>query len=224
MAVQSPYLLPGMNPSAVVQNPVQNQIQDTSLAPLAVGRHNDMLMSQVHGRRYVKSARSNLFWGTSGTAGASLLAPGGTTAGFVLYNPAGSGVLVEVEQFRVVGASTETVVVAGLALEGSVQVPSGTLTGATVSQMPLGAGNVGAVTASSAAQARVYKAATIAAMTYIGGLGLTFTATTSPMPVGLVDFDGTLVLNPGMAINVVSTISQVAAITACDWLWSEWKA
>lgn len=226
MTTQSPYTFPGINPDAVVANPNLAQNADTTALILTAGRHGEQLVSEIHGKRYVKSSRGNLYWGTSGTAGASLIAPGQTTGSFILFNPVGSGVLVEVEQFRVVGASTETVVVAGLALEGSVQTPTGTLTGATVSSLPLGgligAGNLGVVTASAAAKARVYKAATIAAATFIGGLGMTFQATTSPVPLGLIDFDGTLVLAPGMMINVVSTITQGATIAVCDWIWSEW--
>lgn len=222
MTIQSPYALPGVNSFGVVQNVNANQVNDVTPLAFAFGRHNDALMSTVHGDRYQKASRGNMFWGTSGTSGASLIAPGQTTGSFILFNPANSGVLVEVEKFSIVGASTETAVIAGLALEGSVQTPTGTLTGATVSQMPLGSGNVGSTTAASAAKARVYEKATITAMTFLGGLGLTITATTSPMPVGIVDFDGSLVLYPGMCINVVSTITQSTDIAVCDWFWSEW--
>ncbi len=222
MTVQSPYTVPGVNADAVVTNPVAQQNSDGTSLVLGAGRHGEQLVSEIHGKRYVKSARANLFWGTSGTAGSKFIAPGQTTGSFMLYNPAASNVLVEVEQFRVAGASTETDVIAGLALEGSVQVPSGTLTGCTVSTMPLGAGNVGALTASSSAKARVYGVATIVAMTYLGNLGITIQATTSPVANGIVDFDGTLVLYPGMCINVVSTITQSSDIIVADWLWSEW--
>jgi hypothetical protein len=226
MTVQSPYIVPGLNADAVVQNVNLNQISDTSPTILAALRHGEQAVSEIHGKRYAKASRGNMFWGTSGTAGATLIAPGQTTGSFILYNPVASGVLIEVEQFRISGASTETSVVAGLLLEGSVQVPSGTLTGATVSSLPLGGligpGNIGVVTASSAAKGRVYKAATIAAATFIGGLGVTIQATTSPVPLGTVDFDGSLVLAPGMMINVVSAITQSPQIAVCDWVWSEW--
>jgi hypothetical protein len=199
----------------VTQDPTATQNKDTSLVTATSGRHGETLVSEIHGARYVKASRGNLFWGTSGVAGASLLAPGGTTAGFVLYNPVGSGVIVEVEQFKIVGASTETDVIAGLALEGSVQTPSGTLTGATIANMPLGG-------PTKSPMAKVYKACTIAAMTFLGGIGLTVTATTSPMPVGLIDFDGTLLLWPGYSINFCSTITQSSDIAVCDVIWSEW--
>ena len=71
----------------VTQDPTATQNKDTSLVTATSGRHGETLVSEIHGARYVKASRGNLFWGTSGVAGASLLAPGGTTAGFVLYNP-----------------------------------------------------------------------------------------------------------------------------------------
>src|ERR1700722_1867735 len=126
MTTNSPYLIPGLNPTALVKNPVLNQDQDTAQVNLGTGRHSDLMVSKIHGKRYIKSARSNLFWGTSGVAGSKFIAPGQTTGSFMLFNPVNSGILVEVEQFRIAGASTETDVIAGLALEGSVQTPTGT--------------------------------------------------------------------------------------------------
>lgn len=195
---------------------------DNSQQPPSVAQHGDLLVGSLHSKRYHKASRGNLFWGTSGVAGASLLAPGGTTGSFVLFNPPTSGKLIEVEQFRISGASTETDVVAGLALEGSVQTPSGTLTGAAIASMPLGGGALGNVgNTKGLNQGQLYKACTIAAMTFLGSIGLTIQVTSSPMPVGLIDFDGSLVLYPGMAINFVSTITQGATFAVCDVLWSE---
>ena len=219
MTQQSPFMIPGLAPDTVVQNVNLNQTSDGTPTMLAAGRHEDQYVSRVHGARYAKASRGNLFWGSSGVAGASLIAPGQTTGSFILFNPVGSGILMEVEKFRVSGASTETDVIAGLALEAGVQTPTGTLTGATIVSALLG----GSLTAGNA-KGKVFKAATIAAMTFIGGLGLTIQATAEPMPNGEIDFDGTLVLSPGTAINFVSTITQGANILVCDVLWSEWLA
>lgn len=195
---------------------------DNLQVPPSLAQHGDMLVSELHGKRYHKGSRGNLFWGTSGTAGASLLAPGGTTAGFVLFNPPTSGKLIEVEKFRISGASVETDVISGIVLEGGVQTPSGTLTGASISAMPLGGGALGvAGNVKAGNQGQVYKAATITAATFLGGLGLTIQATTSPVPVGEVDFDGTLILSPGMMINFCSSITQGANLLVTDVFWSE---
>ena len=207
------------------QNPSTTANPDGTQASPNFGRHQDLLTSRIHGVNYVAAARGNLYWGTSGTAGAKILAPGGTTAGFVLYNPAGSGKLISVEQFRMAGGSTETSVIAGLALEGSVQAPSGTLTGASISGFPLGAVGLGVAGNTGIGAGRVYLAATIVAMTFLGSLGQTITATTSPPSTVFVNFDGALVLQPGMAVNVVSTITEGGTdFQVCDWVWSEWLA
>lgn len=208
-------------------NTVRNP--DGSQGPLSVAQHGDLLFSELHGRRFHKASRGNLFWGTSGAGGASLLAPGGSGANsgsFILYNPAGSGKYLDVEQFRIAGASTETSVIAGLALEASIQLPTAIPAVGTISQMPLGAGAIAAPTASAPSAGRIAvgkagTAPTITAMTFLGGLGLTIQATTSPLAVGLIDFDGSLVLAPGMAINFVSTITQSTNFAICDVLWSE---
>jgi hypothetical protein len=222
MSVQSPYAVPGINPAGVVQNVNLNQNPDTSPVVSAYGRSGELYCADVHGGRYAKASRGNLFWGTSGVAGAKLLAPGGTTGSFILLNPATSQKNLEVEYLRISGATSETVVISGLVLEGSVQTPTGTLTGATTSSMPLGTGGmIGSTQANSTANGKVYLAATIVAMTFIGGLGNTFTATTSPDGVNIIDFGGSLVLGPGMCINLCASISQTTDIVVADWVWSE---
>ena len=217
----SPYMPPGQLPTAIVGNPNVKQTSDLTLAISAVGRHGDQFVSEIHGSRYAKASRYNLYWGTSGTAGVKLIAPGQTTSSFMLFNPVGSGVIVELEQLRVCGASTETVVISGLALEGSTQTPTGTLTQGVVTAMPLGYNGI----AAGNNKALVFKSvSTIAAMTFLGGLGLTIGATSSPMARAIVDFDGSLLLQPGFCLNLVSTISQVNDIVVADWIWSEWLA
>ena len=131
----------------------------------------------------------------------------------MLYNPGTSGKLIEVEQLKLAGASTETDVIAGIGVEYGVQVPSGTLTGTAVTGMPLGN--------SGTPLGKVYAACTLAAMTFLGGLGASIGATTGPSSVPIIDFDGTLVLYPGTAINFVSTITQSSDIIVCDVVWSE---
>lgn len=199
-----------------VVNTAAQQNGDNTYPLLAVGRNGDLIVSELHGKRYAKAVRGNLFWATvGGTSGTALDPPGGTAGQAVLYNPAGSGVYMEVEKIRLTGASTETVVVSGIGVEGSVQKPS-SVTAAAISAFPLGSS-----AATGGNRCTVYSAATIVAMTYIGGLGLTFTATTSPPGVCEVDLDGTMVLSPGMALNIVSTIDQATAIVGLDVIWSE---
>jgi hypothetical protein len=202
------------NLTAQVTNPNTQQNPDGGQVAVTGARHGEVVVTEFHGKRYIKASRGNLFWGTSGVAGAKLLAPGGTTGSFVLYNPPGSGKFLEVEQLKLSGASTETDIIAGIGVEYGVQTPTGTLTGTLTTSMPLGGSG-------GAPNGKVYAACTIVAMTFLGGVGMTIAATTSPPAAGIVDFDGTLVVAPGCSINFVATISQTTDIIVTDIIWSE---
>lgn len=220
MTVANPYLVPGINADAVVQNPALNQLGDTSPTVLAAGRHGEQLVSEIHGKRYVSASRGNLFWGSTGNTGVSIIAPGGTTGGAVLYNSDASK-FIEVHFIRVTTASVATAVIAGLGIEASKQVPSGTLTGTVHTQMPLGA-TVGVAASATVSVGKMYGACTITAMTYIGGLGMSVIATTSAGSIAQVDLDGSLILGPGMSMNLVSSITQATNKLIVDYVWSEW--
>lgn len=222
MATQSPYTPPGVNQqldTGLVLSPASQQNPDGSVVPSITGRHGDFLVSEVHGKRYQSAARGNLYWGTSGNTGVSILAPAQTTGGFVLYNSSTNKIL-EVHKIKFTTASVATVVVAGMGLEGSLQVPSGTLTGTVTTPMPLA--TVGVAASASGSAGKVYGACTLVAMTYIGGLAVSDTATTSTPGVAEVDLDGTLLVGPGYSINVVSSITQSTAKMIVDMVWSEW--
>src|SRR5216684_8120773 len=200
----------------LVANPALTQNLDNNPSPITGGRHGDLLVSRAHGTKYVSRARGNGFVYSSGAAGVSIIAAAQTTGSWVLYNPVGSGVLIDLERIHISGATVETDVISGLALEGSLQTPSGTLTKATPATFQLGAGR-------GSNQGIVYSAGpTLTAMTFLCGLGLTITATTSPMPVGIVDLDGTIVLAPGYAVNLVSAITQGTNKLIVDFFTSEW--
>lgn len=200
-----------------VINPGSAQYVDGSQPLLNVGRQGDLLVTEFHGKRYYKAARGKLFWATFGAAGAgvSVLAPGQTAmTGAMIYNPVGSGVYVELEQIRVTCPTVATDVVAGLMFEGSVQVPSAVTNADQINALPLGG-------TSAAPLAKTYKAATIVAMTLVGGLGINIQATTSPPVNAVLDFDGSLVIAPGFALNLISSITQSTNKLQIDYIWSE---
>lgn len=206
---------PVMNFTGLVTNPAASQDSDGSAVTFGMGRHKDVLVAEIHGKRYYKALRGNLFTASFGGAvGVSVIAAGQTSAVACLANPATSGILMELEQIRITGATVQTDVIAGLALEGSVQTPSATTT-ATINGFPLGAvkgSNLG----------KAFQAATITAMTYLCGLGLNIQATTGPGNPMLFDADGMILLAPGFAMNLISTITQGANKLCVDMVWSEW--
>jgi hypothetical protein len=188
---------------------------DGTAAPSMVGRNGDFLTSQVHGKYYASAARSNLYTVSgAGTTGVEILAPGGTTSGFCFGNLASSGVNMEVHSLRVVPIGV-TVVVAALGLEyGVVPVSTTYQTGIVASPIGNGATPV----------CKVWDAVTITAMAWYRALPLFYDATTIINPNGLNEFffDGALVISPGYAVNLVSTITQGTIKFLVDVTWSEW--
>lgn len=201
---------------ANVLDPTRNQQPDGGQTTPLAGRHSEFLMSRIHTESYISRSRGNGFVASFGGAGGVALDTTGQTTGLaVLFNPSGSGVYVDLERIQFTTASTATQVIAGYALEGSLQTPSGTLTSATVNSFPLGG-------AKGSPQAKAYTTPTITAMSFICGLGLSATATTSTSSPAVCDFGGKMILAPGFAVNVISTIDQATAIVAIDMFWSEW--
>jgi hypothetical protein len=197
-------------------NPATLQQADGGTLPITTDHNGGLLVREIGGKRFSGASRGNLFWANFGGAvGVSVIAAGQTTGVALLYNPVGSGILVELVKLRVSGATVETSVISGLALEGSVQTPTAVTAAASINAMPLGLTR-------GAPLAKAYQAATIVAMPFIGGLGLTVQATTSPPTPAEVDFDGTLVLAPGFTVNLVSAITQGTGKLIVDMLWQEW--
>lgn len=217
MAVQSPYLLPGMNPAAVVQNPVQNQIQDTGLAPLSVGRQGDLLFSGVHDAFYTATARGNVFVANANDAtGRTILAPAGTTSGFMFYNPVGSGINMEILEIIVLPL-TATDVVGVIGVEYGAP-PTTVGNAATVRNTLINGTGL-------TAQGKASYGSTIVAMTFLQWLPV-FVQTTAGVlqgSSGLYNPRGTFVLAPGGAMNIVSSTTQSTNLWAQSVKWAEWR-
>jgi hypothetical protein len=231
MAVQSPYLLPGMSPSAVVQNPAVNQIQDTSLAPLAVGRQNDLLVSQIHGKYGVAAHRGMLFQAAATTA-ASTIAIVTTTSActFSIVNPAGSGINMELCRFTlgILGAGPGTANNVGF----SLVPPTNAISGVTKMPDPITAGGHAVNCSGTAPQGYVASVITYAsALTVAANWGvpmfwfpatwqITAAVATTPM---FYDFDGTLILPPGWSAALVASTAWAANTVVPGVSWIEYR-
>lgn len=205
---------PSVQFSSIVSNPAAVQNSDGSVAVVNLGHNGDLFVSEIHGKRYTAAARSNLFIASAnGATGVSPLAPAGTTSGFMFYNPLGTNVLMEIHKIRAVPL-TATDVVGGLALEYGVP-PTAVGTAATIVSMPLQGSRGGPLCKASFGS-------TIAAMAWLQAL--TFVQTTGGLMAsdGSFDFDGSLVLFPGSAVNIVSTTTQGTNKWLQDVTWSEW--
>lgn len=103
------------------------------------GKTGEMLQGNVHGKHYEQTARGGLFYAYSGSAGLAITAAG-TTPGFALFNPVGSGVnvgIIEVSLFLVSG----TMVLGGLVHALNTNLVAAASTGTAVTVVNALAGN-----------------------------------------------------------------------------------
>lgn len=223
MNTVSPYALGAGPMTGVAQNPVQTQNSDTSMAPVAMGHQGDMLVSEIHGKYYTSAARSGLYLGSTLIAGVALPANAANVVSkFTLWNPAGSGVNVELVEFGI-GIDSATTVVNGIVagfqfgVGGAVTAP-GTLTATT--SIALGGTNPGGTP-----KATLYSAATLVnaavlspLLPIFGGFGAVTDTGTAPDPH---KFDGAVVLPPGSLVTFLTTVAAETA-TFCGLTWAEW--
>ena len=203
--------------SGQVVNPASAQVPDGYGAGVAMGRNNDVLTSDVHGRFFNASARGNVFVAApSGATGRTILGFGGTTSGFCVYNPLGSGINMEILELQV-SPLTATNVVAGLGLEYSTP-PSAVGTAITPALANVGGRALGPV-------GKAAMGATIVAGSFLMWLPM-MQMTTSTLTAGgsqiLYKPEGALILAPGGLINICSTTSESTNVWMQHAIWAEW--
>jgi hypothetical protein len=211
--------------TAQVGNPGSSKQPDGQPTALMAGIHGELLVSEAgHGRFFQPAKRGNLFVGNTVIAGVALPVNAATLASkFTLWNPAGSGVDVELIEFAI-GIDSATEVVDGLAVGIQPQVSTTGGPPTSLTELTTVWQGYGGTTPSK--KAKLYSAATMtnaAVLTALMGLGVNFDATAVGLHGGAYAFDGKIVLPPDTIATFVST---VAAITAafCSVSWSEWPA
>ena len=200
----------------VVRNPAQSADQDSSVNVVGMSRNGSFYADPIHGNTYHGNLRGRMFSASANTiTGRTILAAGGTTSGFMFYNPAGSGVNMEVVELMVLPL-TATDVVGVLGVEvgappttvGTAATPVANLVGASA-QTALGKASYGS---------------TIAAMTFLFWLPLAVNTTGGVMyaSMGLYRPEGRLILGPNGAANIISSTSQSTNLWAQSVTWIEW--
>ena len=199
----------------VVTNPATNQYPDVSGQVVGMSRHGSIFADEVHGQYFAATVRGNVFTASAAAGtGRTILAAGGTTSGFMFYNPVGSGVNMEIIELDL-SPTTATDVVGSLGLEYGA--PPTTVSNAdTVLSNFI---NGRALTA----QCKASHGSTIVAMTFFKYLPV-FIQTTAGVATGTWQFlfNGSLVLAPGGAINIISLTSQSTNVWAQAVTWAEW--
>lgn len=198
-----------------IQGAVQNigtVNQGDGLFPVpSLGKQSEQLAALVHGDLYHAALRSKLFHGSTAPAGVTIPISSATAATFLLYNPAGSTVNLEVLEL-IVAMANATMVVSPLLLGVISAVPTG-LTEITATVM---AGKIG----SALAAGKLYSAATIVAATAFMAVS-GFSATAAGMQHHPVNLRGGLIIPPGFGVHLCGTAAQAQA-AACRISWAEW--
>jgi hypothetical protein len=194
--------------------PSNTSAADSSNQPVLQGKAGEFIVAELHGIWYTAGYRGRAFHGASAIAGVVLPRETTTAATFMLFNPSGSGVNLELISFDVAELTTTGVIGTVLLAAGSNPAPSST-TAITATVMPTLIGG------SSTPKAALYSAATITAMTTWWPIGQITTTTTGTYQITPYVFNGRIAVAPGAGVQACSNPVQTNSwVPAFD--WAEW--
>lgn len=233
----TPLLFPAQTVQLVgsTANPAGIGNADGSIASVILGRQNDLLVSNVHGPWGAMTARKMTFYSTVTTAAQAIPVNTTTSAStFCLVNPTGSGVNMELIDFKLDflhtnGAPATANIVGFSFVDAATNAISAITKAPTVLSGAAGGmnGNVGA----ALNQGYVATAITFAsALTIAANWGyslFSFPASWVPTvggyPVPLIhEFKGKLVLPPGKCATLVASTAWGSNTTVPSVSWAEY--
>lgn len=202
----------------LVQAPSNISAPDGSNAAILQGKAGEQIYADIHGKWYTAAYRGRVFEGTTAAAGTTIPISSATAGTFVLYNPLGSGVNMELVSYEC-GINTVTTVASAVLLGIAVGLVVAPTSVTALTPLP------GLLGGSAVAQGKLYSVATIVATTSFYTLfGITATNATAGNSLGSPlrhEFDGKLILAPGTLVHVCGTAAQTSA-TAQTFVWAEW--
>lgn len=198
-----------------VQNPSVGQVADSLQTELVLDRHGQLVVSKFLGKHSIITQRGRTFSANANDAtGRTILGAGGTTSGFMFYNPVGSGVNMEIVEL-IVSPLTATDVVGVIGLEYGAP-PTTVSNAATVRSCNIG-GNT------QTALCKASYGSTIVAMTFLRWLPVFVQTTAGVLQGSFIRYDpeGSLIIAPGGAVNIVSSTTQSTNLWAQSVTWIE---
>ncbi len=214
-----------------VNAPSATSYPDGSTPGQLGGKQGDAIVSELHGKYYTQASRGNVYYASNAAVGAAFSIYNGTSyIGLMLSNPPGSGKLLSMIRVNL-GLNTQastamatwgycwTTPTAGLIIGTPISALG--LVTATRGSAICGLGGQGASVAG------VATTATFSAAGVFGwsGRNAAFTPTNAAITVGMAtnateDFDGTMIIPPGMIWTLTSNI--LSGWTACaTYFWEE---
>lgn len=192
----------------------QSSATDGNQYVIPIGRQTEQLVSEFHGKYYTWNYRGHLFFGSTAAAGAAIPAAGTSVTNHILWNPAGSkvnAVLVRAT-FGWVGTTEAPGAIYYAFTTGA---GSGVATAAPISAFTPATAQAGIIGAGTKSQVLFGTAATLAAAgTVLGTTGMSHLTTTGSATFGsftyLIDFDGMVIVPPGVAIYPYATTATAS--------------
>lgn len=184
---------------------------DGSNLPALQGKAGEQVVTELHGKWFTSAYRGRVFQTGVLIAGVTIPVNTTTSPTFTLFNPAQSGVVLELISLDVGWPAAAASVVGTLLGTTGVQTPT-SVTAGNIYSTAIGGGAV--------PKAAFYTAATIVAITQHMPL-ITISTVTDTMNPAHVDFDGRIILTPGSLFTLTSTPVQTAVALPCL-AWSEY--
>jgi hypothetical protein len=181
-------------------------------ALLRYGRDGSLIMQESHGKYFEQALRGNIFTASSDGAGVSIPVAASATATPYLWNPYASGVIFEVIRLTMAQATGTPMTVGAIGWYGQLNAGQmlGTAAGFSVFTNIAVRNNLLASGKVSQARFSIVNTATVAPV-HLWSAGYSTDAWTAastypPWPL-IVDYDGQMVVPPGVAIGLQSTIA-----------------
>ena len=195
---------------------------DGTTNTVSMGRANEMLVAELHGKYFAQCYRGNVFYASTATTGVAIPISSTLTPVYTIWNPAGSGKLC-IPFVTLIGWTATT------AALGEIIWTATTAAGDTISLVapivafgtgtPLNA-NLGSGKVSQMRIATGGTTTLVAVPSFYRATGLTITPTTAATGVApgwlwRDDWDGGGIIPPGNAIHLMATtaIALVACVT-----------
>ena len=207
--------------------PIPNPALQDGLQPnILLGRSGEVIVAELHGKYYTQTSRGNVFIGSTATAGVTLPVVSNTVQTFGLWNPLGSGknaVLIKSQIGWVSGPGAPGNFVYGFQLNVGSQIGTGAaITGYTTTAPVNGLLGSGLATVMKfgavAAAFTLTTAPTLLRTMGVSQLTTTAATTTAPWWMAFEDFDGTLIIPPGVIFTIAGNVAPTTvADVALTW-------
>lgn len=212
-----------------VFDPSNAATPDGSTPAINMGRANEALVAQLHGKYFEQAYRGNIYIGSTSSAGAVIAISSTLTPTYTIWNPAGSGKLI-VPVVTLIGWTATTAALgsfvwtattnAGNTISSTAPFVAFT-TPATPVNSNVGSGKVSV--AKFGAQGTTITL--VAAASFFRETGCQITATTAataaaPGWIWRDDWDGTAIIPPGNAIHLMAATAILTTATVST-VWVE---